>query len=164
MFAPHQDYAVSSTLSFETNGITTPPKILHQIASGIQGEGLKVKRISILRQPYTAHIYIKDMQSEPKKKLRLISALASDKDAVDYDYVVCLSVRVFPLFKQTCSYSIERRSYYQTHKASAKQRYCSGVSHIRQCVSESILECFKMTGAKILASPNLSIDEDYMLA
>lgn len=159
----HQDSAVSATLSFETNGVTTPPKILHKIASGIRGDGLKISRIAIFEKPFTARIYIKDTSSQQKERHRFLAVFMTVPDPDEYDYIVCLSIRVLPFFKQTCSFSIERRSYFQSRKSSLKNQYAPSVTHIRQSVSESILDCFKTTGAKILAAPSASRNTAHML-
>ena len=154
----HQDHSVSETLSFETNGVTSPPQILHRIASGIRGDGLKIKRIAILEKPFTAHIYIQDTTYQTKERREFWTAFMTNREPNEYDYVVCLSIHALPFFKQTCSYSIERRSYFKGRKTRPKHQYTPSVTHIRHSVSESILHCFKNIGSQLL--PVLNTPKD----
>lgn len=66
----HSDSAVSSTVSFETDGTSAWSKMLHNIANDIQIDELKIQRIAIFEQPLLARIYIKDMMFESVRRRR----------------------------------------------------------------------------------------------
>ena len=158
----YKDLIISSAITFEVDRPDTKSKLLHKIASGIQGDGLKIKRIAVFEKPFFARIYIEDLNDQPKFRpwYRQLFMPKANPDIDTYDYLVSLSIRELSLFKLTCAYSIEHRNYSHSRKPHIKTQVSHVGKHIRQSVSESISTSLKSLGVRLLTSIGSSTSDN----
>lgn len=144
----HIDTAVSSTVSFETDGTSAWSKILHNIAYDIQADGLKIQRIAIFEKPLLARIYIKDMTFKREKQKRFQNIFKLKADPYAYDYVVCLELQERPYFRGSCSYKIERCTNSYDIKKSKKYLFSDRFEQITDLLSHTILKSLMSSGGR----------------
>lgn len=142
--------AVSSIVSFETDGTPAWSKMLHNIAHDIQIDGLKIKRIAIFEQPLLARIYIKDIAYRSAKQKRFIDVFKTKANPDVYDYVLCLELQEYPYFKGSCSYKIERCIYFTDIKTPKSLQISKRFEHITHLLSKNILKSLSNAGGRNL--------------
>lgn len=146
----YKDYIISSAITFEVSCPAAKSKLLHKIASGIQGDGFKIKRIAVFEKPFSARIYIEDLSIQPKVKPWYLQILMStpDTDIDAYDYLISLSIKERSLLEFTCAYSIEHHNNFHSHKPHVKTQ----IARMGQFVSESITTSLRTSGVKLLTT------------
>lgn len=150
------DTMVSSKVSFETNGIPAWSKILHNIASDIEGDGLKIKRMAIFEQPLLARIYIKDTTFKPVKQKRFLDMFRPQTDQNIYDYIVCLELQERPLFKGAYSYKVERCLYLNDIQTSKRLQLSNRFKEITHLLSNKILKHLINAGGRNFETCNVT--------
>jgi len=134
------DAAVSSTVSFETDGTLAWPKMLHKIAHDIELDGLKIQRIAMFEQPLLARVYLKDVTFRSARRRRFLDVIKPKPHPDAYDYVMCIELEERPYFQGACSYKIERSVYFDNIKTSKRRPLSERFEHVRHSLSNNILK------------------------
>lgn len=142
-------FIIASAVLFDTSGQANRAQLLHTIASGIQGDGLKIKRIAIFENPFIARVYVENVADTQNLRPWFLRMFKAKPDLDNYDFIVRICLKDVPTSCLDTAYSIESVCYIPPEKASLQTQGPLMSAHVTQSISESIFASIKRASMHI---------------